>query len=226
MDELAVARRGVEAWTEGGCEAPADLHRRLELELIRAADRCLHLDALARLAGAVGPLRSPLVIAAAEVGVTAPDLARLRAAAEAVTTRPRDRELARPRGRYEQPGQPRAYLERWHLRRDPGPSTEAMYLHRVLRSDVDPPHDHPWASASILLAGTLLERVWTAPGLGREYRHEAGAIVLRTAVLTHLLERESQEPPLTLVATGPREQDWAWVQRDGRRELAQREGRA
>ena len=69
------------------------------------------------------------------------------------------------------PGEPE-YLQRWWIRRSRNrgegevepKSSEALYLHRVLRADVPPPHDHPWNSVSLVVDGLIEDEEWPSGG--------------------------------------------------------------
>lgn len=179
-------------------------------EALMRAGEDVHLDAFARMAGAlqdtprtptaVDPIREPVVIDRRPEVV--PDLRRL---ADRVMARLPDRVITRPGDAA--PCQ--RYLERWHLRRDRSrPSTDAVYLHRLLRDDVPPAHDHPWGSASLVLAGCIEEHVLRRAGGWRVMRHRPGAIVLRSPFVTHMLKRPECGPVVTLFVTSARVRDW------------------
>ena len=171
-----------------------------------------HLDAFARLAGALqdpappapsalDPVREPVVF------VGRPDLVPVlaRLAGQVMARRP-DRVITRPDA-----GDRRPYLERWHVRRDRSrPSTDAVYLHRLLRDDVPPAHDHPWGSASLVLDGCIEEHVLRRDGGWRVMRHRPGAIVLRSPFVTHMLRRPEGGPVVTLFVTSARVRDWTF----------------
>lgn len=115
-----------------------------------------------------------------------------------------------------------AYLERWWLERS---LVRSIYLHRFVGPDPDVgPHDHPWNSASLLLAGTQIER-WLQDGSSRATPHcrtlVAGYVTYRPARFAHQLQiRPGSEPPITLFVTGRVSRDWGfWVERDGARRL-------
>lgn len=101
-----------------------------------------------------------------------------------------------------------AYLQRWHL--IPKNRFCNIYLHRFSRSDHDAPHDHPWASATLVLKTGYLER------LARGYRWCApGGLYFRRSVTTHqvvLTQKSGDEllPVWTLFITGPKVRDWGF----------------
>ncbi len=112
------------------------------------------------------------------------------------------------------------YLERWHVERT---MDRHVNLHRFVGPDPDVgPHDHPWNSVSLILAGRQ-DEYWLpayAYGAGplRTRRLEAGDIVYRSAEFSHQLRtaRGSEATPLSLFVTGPRVREWGfWVERDG-----------
>ena len=171
-----------------------------------------HLDAFARLAGALqaspappgvlDPVREPVVFVCRPADLV-PFLGRL---ADRVMARPPDRVIERPEA-----GDRRPYLERWHVRRDRSrPSTDAVYLHRLLRDDIPPAHDHPWGSASLVLDGCIEEHVLRRDGGWRVMQHRPGAIVLRSPFVTHLLRRPEGGPVVTLFVTSARVRDWTF----------------
>lgn len=95
------------------------------------------------------------------------------------------------------------YLVRWWLRRDREHGCE--YLHQILRDDDDRAlHDHPWASTSIILSGTLREIL-----PGGERLLTPGSITSRAATDAHRLE-VVEGPVWTLFITGPVERDWGF----------------
>lgn len=111
------------------------------------------------------------------------------------------------------------YMERWHiLPRNPFFN---LYLHRFLRDDDDRAlHDHPWASASLLIAGSYVEVTpWPdkpyAPGWGvrrgnQAWRYLPGDLIFRSATHAHRIELLSAHHCVTLFATGPRVRDWGF----------------
>ena len=125
------------------------------------------------------------------------------------------------------PGAPeRPYLSRWILERctaDNGRSSLSVYIHLFTADDPAIPHDHPWHSTSLLLAGHLLEE-WTPIGhepfhAGHQARRlKPGDVVYRPASHTHRLSiTGTATSALTLFVTGPRIREWGfWDQPDGR----------
>ncbi len=111
------------------------------------------------------------------------------------------------------------YLLRWHLRpKQTGRSEFALYLHHFLQPDGDVLHDHPWPSASWLLAGEQSE-LWKASGsMDGPPAHQSlapGSQVLRPATHSHSLSLprvgdEAWGPATTLFATGKRVRDWGF----------------
>ena len=94
-------------------------------------------------------------------------------------------------------------MQRWHLMRKPG--IRNLYLHKYLGSDDDRAlHDHPWASWSILLWGTVIEvteddeqHIWP---LIPKYR---------SAEYSHRLILKSNRA-LTLFFTGRKTREWGF----------------
>ena len=95
------------------------------------------------------------------------------------------------------------YMHRWHLLRKPG--VRNLYAHLYLGSDDDRAlHDHPWASWSILLWGSLYEvtesgvkRIWPLIPKFRspEYSHR---LILKSG------------KALTLFYTGKKVREWGF----------------
>ena len=111
-----------------------------------------------------------------------------------------------------------AYLERWWFER--GEEGRA-YLHRFVGPDPDVgPHDHPWDSASLIVAGAQ-DEYWMPADVNRTVRHrrlEAGDIVYRSARFAHQLRvaRASRGAPLSIFVTGLLLREWGfWIERDG-----------
>lgn len=96
------------------------------------------------------------------------------------------------------------YLLRWYiLPRNP---LLNIYLHQFLRDDDDRAlHDHPWASLSILLAGTYRE---ITPGGSRQVW--PGAVIFRRATHAHRIELPGGKPAWTLFLTGPSVRTWGF----------------
>lgn len=118
------------------------------------------------------------------------------------------------------PGSPdRPYLSRWILERQTagnGRSSLSIYIHRFTADDPAIPHDHPWDSTSVLLAGRLLEE-WTPTGTTPFHpchstrRLSPGDVVYRPAAHTHRLSiTGSAKSALTLFITGPRIREWGF----------------
>lgn len=111
-----------------------------------------------------------------------------------------------------------AYLRRWWLRRPAAAeaSSRAVYLHETVLPDLPPPHNHPWASASLLVDGALEDLEWAGEGLEpRRWNPRPGDILYRPAAHCHLLDPHGGAPALTLFATGGREQAWGFLRPDG-----------
>ncbi len=105
------------------------------------------------------------------------------------------------------------YMNRWHLL--PHNPCVNLYLHVWLASDQnDAYHDHPAASVSILLRGTLHEVTpcWTPDGSINEVRKRKVPPfkpVFRGACHQHRIEVPAQSrPPLTLFLMLPRYRPW------------------
>ena len=106
------------------------------------------------------------------------------------------------------------YLDRLRLVQTPW---FGVYLHHIHRADLDrDPHDHPWAFASLVLAGGYRERVWPDKrDSGRSaVRHRGRWSLQRTGRdAAHIIE-VVDGLLWTLVVTGPRRGGWGFW-RDG-----------
>lgn len=106
----------------------------------------------------------------------------------------------------------RPYMQRWWI--IPRNDEFNIYFHRILRNDDDRAlHDHPWASFSILLRGTLREITQDGPRF-----IDKGGCTYRGPDFAHRLELVGNLPAETLFITGPRIREWGfhcpkgWVQ--------------
>ena len=144
-------------------------------------------------------------------GVVDPHALRsIRGLCREVMQVPPDEELCRGGGE--------AYLRRWWLRRPAAAeaSSRAIYLHETIAADLWPPHNHPWASASLLVDGALEDLEWVGTGLEpRRWEPRAGDVLYRPASHCHLLDPHGGWPAITLFATGNREQAWGFLRPDG-----------
>lgn len=133
------------------------------------------------------------------------------------------------------------YLQRWYVHRGrdgAGGTGRALYLHAFHGSDVGRLHDHPWRSASLIVAGECVEHVPADPrdpgGRTRAVRRRPGDIVVRRARSPHRIEipAGAPVPVITLFAVGRRTRCWGfWCPqgwREGRRfkEVARHHGEA
>lgn len=105
------------------------------------------------------------------------------------------------------------YLIRWSILTTPWFSIK---LHKILISDDDCPHSHPWSFVSVILKGGYVEESWadgdcTKPGLKRLFG--AGSILWRPIPYVHRLE--VYQPALTLVLTFKREVEWGFWTKEG-----------
>jgi len=95
------------------------------------------------------------------------------------------------------------YLERWYI--FPRNRLCNLYLHVINWDDDDRAlHDHPWASLSYVVSGTLLEILEAGDKVRR-----SGQLVYRPAKLAHRLEVVNG-PVVTLFLTGPRVREWGF----------------
>jgi len=102
------------------------------------------------------------------------------------------------------------YLDRLRIVQTPW---FGLYLHHIHRPDRDrDPHDHPWAFASLVLAGAYRELVWPdRTDLDRSVVRERPRWSLRSLGRNsaHMITVTSGTL-WTLVFTGPRRNDWGF----------------
>lgn len=96
------------------------------------------------------------------------------------------------------------YLHRWYV--VPRNSNMNVYLHKLLRSDKDVPHDHPWHNTSVIVTGRYKEQ--TLDGCTRI--RNIGDVVHRRAETAHRLILFPGEQCLSLFFTGPKVRDWGF----------------
>lgn len=118
----------------------------------------------------------------------------------------------------------RVYMKRWWFARqvaaDGSGGEHGLYLHAFWHDDPAGLHNHPWASASLLIAGRVRDH--TEGGTITEV--SAGGVMLRPSAYRHRLtilgEPEGDNPrALSLVATGSRQPEgWEIRHADGTRE--------
>jgi hypothetical protein len=93
-----------------------------------------------------------------------------------------------------------------------------IMLHKILLTDNDCPHDHPWSFTSIMLKGTYIEhehRGFTSFWhLVRSRKITAPAIMFRPASWAHTLEIPGK-PVWTLVFTGRKSRSWGFWTKKG-----------
>lgn len=116
------------------------------------------------------------------------------------------------------------YMRRWwltrQLARDGSGGERGQYVHGFWNDDPAGLHDHPWPSASLLLAGRVRDHTES----GRWIDVSAGDVVLRPAGYRHRLtlhpEANRNGPhAMSLIATGRRRPGgWEIVHADGTRE--------
>ena len=121
---------------------------------------------------------------------------------------PADEELCRA-------GSDAPYLRRWWLRRAAAAeqSSEAVYLHEILEPDAEPPHNYPWDSAALVVAGSLTDEQHLPGGGRNSWSLERGDVFYRPASHCHLLT--PHPAAITLFATGARRQPWGFLRPDG-----------
>ena len=111
------------------------------------------------------------------------------------------------------------YMRRWWLRRQvtvAGRGRCGYYLHRFEGDDPAGLHDHPWASASLMVCAAAVEDSHQGGT-----RIEPGTLYVRPARFRHRIRllRDERGKPLsavTLLATGEREKSWGFETAGGR----------
>ena len=108
------------------------------------------------------------------------------------------------------------YMRRWVLK-ERRVGQPRCYLHEIMRDDLDTPHDHPWASAGLLIKGALNEQWWRngkdllAQASANEARLEPGMIAVRPQEHIHRLQvDETKGTTVTLFATTPKNAEWGF----------------
>ncbi|WP_303758378.1 hypothetical protein [Sphingobium yanoikuyae] len=97
------------------------------------------------------------------------------------------------------------YIRRWWV--IPRNKSCNVYLHEILHSDDDRAmHDHPWANASLLIAGSYIEH--TPEGT---FVRRAGDVIERPAEALHRLEVIPGERAISLFMTGPIVREWGFA---------------
>lgn len=113
----------------------------------------------------------------------------------------------------------KAYLVRWHLLHT---RWGRVYLHKIILTDSDCPHDHPWRFISIILKCSYIEhehRQYDTHEGGVVYaqisrRFRAPAILVRPATWAHTLEIPGK-PVWTLVITSTWKRKWGFWTKKG-----------
>lgn len=103
------------------------------------------------------------------------------------------------------------YLERYYLlfRNRPRWFPFNIVLHKILLSDLEDLHDHPWPYATILLKNGY----WETTPRGKFWRG-AGWATIRPATALHRLELADGMPCWSLFFMGKRCREWGFI-RDG-----------
>ncbi len=100
-------------------------------------------------------------------------------------------------------GDKKPYMHRWF----PVPRNPAggCYIHHIMRSDKDVPHDHPWDFTSYILAGGYQEQtkngIWNRP---------VGTILHRKAADAHRIILPPGQTAITICFTGQWQRDWGF----------------
>jgi hypothetical protein len=96
------------------------------------------------------------------------------------------------------------YLRRYYLIGGPNHRRWCICIHKIMRSDRDHCHDHPFAFVSLILAGKYFEELPS----GGEYR-TAGSLRVRGARSLHRLVALTRSV-WTLFMMGPRTRNWGF----------------
>lgn len=106
-------------------------------------------------------------------------------------------------------GDNRPYLRRWWIiRRN---KWFNVYLHNIVRSDDDrAKHDHPWASLSFVIWGSIIEHYDDRKGRAKTRVLRAPRVVYRSATFAHRLEVIPGGNAWTLFVTAPRVREWGF----------------
>lgn len=103
------------------------------------------------------------------------------------------------------------YLIRWHLLHTP---IGRVMLHKIILSDHDCPHDHPWNFVSIMLSGSYIEYRYKELANIQVSKHiTAPAVMYRPANWSHRLE--VSKPCWTLVFTSSWRRHWGFWTKAG-----------
>lgn len=113
------------------------------------------------------------------------------------------------------------YMRRWFV--IPRNPYQNIYLHEILRSDNDVPHDHPWNNQTLVIDGGYAEQRYSRYQPWRPLRVQSerkpGDHIKRSATDTHRLIVPEGGRAVTLFTTGPRIREWGfWCPGDEQRE--------
>jgi quercetin dioxygenase-like cupin family protein len=101
-------------------------------------------------------------------------------------------------------GEATPYLLRWHLL--PKLQAGGVMVHRILRSDKDVPHDHPWDNTTLVLDGEMIDEA--LDGTRRLLR--PGDILHRKAEDAHRLILAPDQVVTTLFFVQERRREWGF----------------
>ena len=105
------------------------------------------------------------------------------------------------------------YLERYYLfLKDRKSFAFNVTLHRILKSDLDDLHDHPWPWVTVILQGGY----WEYTRAGKPKWKGAGCVTVRSSRSLHRLELRKNQfgdeiPCWTLFCMGPKQKDWGFL---------------
>lgn len=104
------------------------------------------------------------------------------------------------------------YMVRWHILHTPW---FRIYLHKIILSDFDCPHDHPWNFLTIMLKGSYREYSnWHHPKRLGCVDYKAPCVLYRPAEWSHRLE-VLNGPVWTLVFLSSRKRKWGFWTKKG-----------
>lgn len=105
------------------------------------------------------------------------------------------------------PDRPDGYLRRWEVETP----WFGVKLHKFLRSDAAPLHDHPWDFVSLILWGRYREFLAREPwetATPKVIERGWLSFAKRRATDRHRVELVKKRPVWTICVSGPRRRDW------------------
>jgi hypothetical protein len=105
-------------------------------------------------------------------------------------------------------GDKRPYMFRWFV--IPRAEFSGTMLHRIVRSDKDVHHDHPWDYTTMLLDGSYVEERLLRDGSLIRHQFQPGDIIRRKAADAHRLILLGDQPVTTLFLRGAKVREWGF----------------